>query len=88
MNRLTKIVNGEVIYLTDEEEIAVKAEWSKNELENEKNEYKIKRQSHYPSIGDQLDMLWHSMDSGEIPKSLAFYNAIKTVKDKYPKPTK
>ena len=38
-----------------------------------------------PSIGDRLDMLWHSMDTGEIDKSIEFYEALKKVKEKYPK---
>ena len=45
------------------------------------------RKKEYPTIENQLDMLWHSMDSGEIPKSQAFYTTIKAVKDKYPKPS-
>ncbi len=40
----------------------------------------------YPSVQDQLLSIWNSMDSGEIPKSKAFYNSIKTINDKYPKP--
>ena len=39
----------------------------------------------YPSITDQLDMLWHSMDTGEISKSKIFYDINKSVKNKYPK---
>lgn len=39
----------------------------------------------YPAITDQLDMLWHAMDSGEIPKANAWYNEIKAVKDANPK---
>lgn len=38
-----------------------------------------------PSIGDRLDMLWHSMDSGEIQMSTEFYETLKKVKEKYPK---
>lgn len=48
-------------------------------------EYAYKRKPEYPRIGDQLDMLWHAMDTGQIPKAQQFYNAIKAVKDKYPK---
>jgi len=50
--------------------------------------YEILRMQEYPSLEDQLDMLWHSMEAGEIPKSVAFYNARKTVKDTYPKENK
>lgn len=48
--------------------------------------YKDDRRKAYPAIGDQLDMLWHSMDTLEIPKSVAFYDALKAVKDAHPKP--
>jgi len=41
----------------------------------------------YPKIGDQLDMLWHSIDKNPALKSeyFEFYEAIKTVKVKNPK---
>tara|TARA_R100001510_G_C7472548_1_gene88171 strand:+ start:14 stop:298 length:285 start_codon:yes stop_codon:yes gene_type:complete len=39
-----------------------------------------KRQPEYPSIGDQLDALYHG---GVFPKEMA--DLIKSVKDKYPK---
>ena len=41
----------------------------------------------YPSIGDQLDMLWHSIDQNPALKSqyFNFYEAIKAVKVKFPK---
>ena len=41
----------------------------------------------YPSIGDQLDMLWHSIDKNPSLKSeyFEFYEAIKAVKVKHPK---
>jgi hypothetical protein len=47
------------------------------------NEYKTARQ--YPSIGDQLDMLWHAIDNGTLNKTSDFYTAIKAVKDAHPK---
>jgi len=50
-----------------------------------KQTYIYLRQTGYPRIADQLDMLWHSMESGEIQKAEAFYNALRSVKDKYPK---
>ena len=41
----------------------------------------------YPSIGDQLDMLWHSIDKNPDLKTqyFDFYEAIKAVKAKYGK---
>lgn len=43
------------------------------------------RVNEYPSIENQLDMLWHAMDVGEIPKATIWYNTVKSVKNKYPK---
>jgi hypothetical protein len=43
------------------------------------------RKRMYPSTAEQLDMLWHAMDSGQTEKSEPFYTAIKTVKDTVPK---
>ena len=48
-------------------------------------DYKILRQTSYPSLFNQLDMLWHAMDSNEIPRANNFYNALKEIKDTYPK---
>ena len=45
--------------------------------------YKTARK--YPSIGDQLDMLWHAIDNGTLNKTSDFYTAIKAVKDAHPK---
>jgi hypothetical protein len=50
------------------------------------NNYRQRRLESYPSIGDQLDMLWHAMSIGEIPKANTFYTSIQTVKNSYPKP--
>ena len=63
---------------------------SKEELENEMNrlrgeytnkEYQRRRVAEYPSIGDQLDALFHA---GVFPPEMAA--KIQAVKDKYPKP--
>jgi len=49
--------------------------------------YAQQRRNAYPAIGDQLDMLWHSIDQDPQLKSkyFNFYEAIKAVKVKYPK---
>jgi hypothetical protein len=46
-----------------------------------------KRRSEYPDIAEQLDMLWHAMDDGTIPRIEPMYSQIKAVKDGNPKPT-
>ena len=60
-----------------------------NEIANEPEEsqYAQKRRNAYPPIGDQLDMLWHSIDQDPALKTkyFHFYEAIKAIKVKYPK---
>ena len=60
-----------------------------NEMANEpeQSKYAEQRRNAYPKIGDQLDMLWHSIDQdAELKqKYFDFYQAIKSVKVKYPK---
>lgn len=43
------------------------------------------RKRMYPSTNEQLDMLWHAMDSGDAAKIEPFYSTIKAVKDAVPK---
>ena len=40
----------------------------------------------YPSIPDQLDMLFHDIDDGKLDKTGTWYLAIKATKDKFTKP--
>jgi len=60
-----------------------------NEMANEpeQSKYAEQRRNAYPAIGDQLDMLWHSIDKDPQLKSkyFDFYEANKAVKVKYPK---
>ena len=60
-----------------------------NEMANEpeQSKYAQQRRNAYPEIGDQLDMLWHSIDQDPQLKSkyFDFYETIKAVKVKYPK---
>ena len=63
-----------------------KYESAANEIENN-DAFNQTRKNAYPEIGDQLDMLWHSIDQdGELQtKYFEFYQAIKAVKVKHPK---
>jgi len=60
-----------------------------NEMANEpeQSNYAQQRRNAYPKIGDQLDMLWHTMDKDmELQhKFYDFYQTIKKVKVAYPK---
>ena len=84
-------INGNIVPFTAEEEAARDAEEAAF-AEAQANiiptpAYVSQRKSAYPSIGDQLDMLWHSIDQDAELKSkyFDFYQAIKSVKVKYPK---
>ena len=48
--------------------------------------YNVKRAQSYPQLGEQLDMLWHELNTnGSISASGEWFNAIKEVKDTHPK---
>jgi hypothetical protein len=57
----------------------IRTEWDTN------MKYRLSRQVMYPSIGEQLDALWHAMDAGTMPKIEPMYSDIKAVKDQFPK---
>ena len=63
----------------------IEAKMVEVQAEYDANQYQ--RDRIYPSIGDQLDMLWHSIDKNPSLKSeyFEFYEAIKAVKVKHPK---
>ena len=50
---------------------------------------RVQRSQEYPAIGEQLDMLYHAMDADSDLKTKfsGFYNTIKSIKEKYPKPS-
>jgi hypothetical protein len=87
------LINGIKVPFTAQEE----AEWDANEIafakqkakevKTEPKPYVAKRKLAYPQIGDQLDMLWHSIDKNPDLKTqyFDFYEAIKAVKVKYGK---
>ena len=86
-----KDINSNVIEWKDGTTHISKAdiEAKMNEMANEpeQSNYAQQRRNAYPEIGDQLDMLWHSIDQdAELKqKYFDFYQAIKSVKVKYPK---
>ena len=77
-NDLSTYVSHEGKEIPSQEEIDAKIEELKAEWKAE--EWKRKRQSNYPDIGDQLDALYHA---GLFPKEMA--DKLKAVKEKYPK---
>ncbi len=59
----------------------VEAEMNRITIEEQRLQYKYFRKAEYPSIGDQLDALYHA---GAFPQEMA--DKIQAVKNKYPKP--
>jgi len=79
-----KILNGEEVQLTSEEETtrdAEEAEFQKEQEEYKKVQYKDDRRIVYPEIGDQLDDLFKQ---GAFSKEMTA--KIQQVKTDYPKP--
>ena len=65
---------------TQPTEQQIAAELARLQQEFEDKEYQRKRVAEYPSIGEQLDALFHA---GVFPSDMA--QKIQAVKDKYPK---
>ena len=72
----TVIYTGDVDVVTKVEEAKIKEE---NTL------YQKFRAFSYPSVGDQLDLLWHAIDDETLDKTSDFYTKLKKVKDDNPK---
>ena len=65
----------------------IEAKMNKMANEPEESTYAEQRRNAYPPIGDQLDMLWHTIDKDILlqKRYFDFYQTIKQVKVKYPK---
>tara|TARA_Y100001935_G_scaffold255409_1_gene268241 strand:- start:849 stop:1202 length:354 start_codon:yes stop_codon:yes gene_type:complete len=48
-------------------------------------QYQRDRSRAYPEFGEQFDMLFHAIDSGNLDKTSDFYKELKKVKDANPK---
>lgn len=57
----------------------IQTEW------DEKVKYKMLRKVSYPDVGQQLDAIWHAMDTGVLPKIEPMYSDVKATKEKFPK---
>ena len=99
---LTKNVNGVNVTLSDSEYEATIDQWATNSAATDaRNELKASGgasadyasfrtdsmvDGSYPSIPDQLDMLFHDITNGKLRKSGSWYQAVKATKDKFRKP--
>ena len=72
--------------LIDAARATIDAELAATEYQRKRTGFDGTTDTIYPSIGDQLDMLYKDIVAGTVTTSGAFATAIKAVKDKYPKP--
>ena len=83
-------VRGGVVEWMDDKlvqpsESAIQTEMKRLQAEYDLKKYQRQREFEYPIIGEQLDMLWHAIDTNTLDKTSDFYTNLKAVKDKYPK---
>lgn len=76
---MKRMVNGKEVTVKASEKTAIEAEWAANAEAKAKVQYMYDRKAEYPTIEEQLDMIYH----GTLTSWKA---AIKAIKDKYPKP--
>ena len=72
-NKIPKPTKSEI----DAEVVRLQAEYDAKQYQRDRR---------YPEIGEQLDMLWHAIDSDALDKSCDFFKTLKKVKDDNPKP--
>ena len=99
---LTRVVNGVNVTLSDSEYEATIDQWATNSAATDvRNELKANGgasadyasfrtdsmvDGSYPSIGDQLDKLFHDITNGKLDETGSWYQAVKATKDKFTKP--
>ena len=79
-------VNNERREFTDGEYDQAVIDKANSDFDLQENGYITARQAEDPSIGDQLDMLFHDMTSDKGDKTGDWYEAIEKVKEDNPKP--
>ena len=79
-------VNNERREFTDAEYDQAVIDKANSDFDLQENGYITARQAEYPSIGDQLDMLYHDMTAGKGDNTGDWYAAIEKIKEDNPKP--
>ena len=70
-------------------EEAIQAKLKELQADYDAKKYQRDRAETYPELKEQLDLLWHAIDSGKFnvkSKETDFYKKLKAVKDANPKP--
>ena len=50
-----------------------------------KSDHTERRAAEYPPVEEQLDMLWHAMNQGHMPKAEPFFSTLQQIKQQHPK---
>jgi hypothetical protein len=86
-NAIVNVINDKIEWIepkvapVTKEQLELKA----REIQ-EKSMYQFNRMKEYPAIADQLDMIWHTINTGKsLDQNSDFYKAIKQVKVNNPK---
>ena len=66
-------------------EAEIDAEVIRLQAEYNAQEYARDRQTDYPNLAEQFDLLWHAIDADTLDKTSDFYTTLKAVKDAHPK---
>ena len=84
LNPTVVVIRGDIAYDINGDVVEYDATEVANLIASEN--YIPLRQNAYPTIGDQLDMLWHMIDK-ELPfdKTSVFYTTLASVKNQHPK---
>ena len=80
-NKLTLVQSN-----IDAARTTLNAEIAAVEYRNDRTGINLAADTPYPSIGDQLDLLYKDIVAGTVTSSGGFATRIKATKDKYPKP--
>ena len=86
---LCKQVNNERMEFSEADYNQAQTDLGNAKWEEQQFGYISARQEAYKSVGDQLDQLWHAVDSGlfgDDAKTSDWYSDINTVKTDNPKP--
>lgn len=79
---MSKVVNGEVVELTPEEQAELQTSWDQEDMRRAGTEYLRSRQQEYPSLVVQLDMMYQDKMNG----TTTWEDKITEIKTRYPKP--
>ena len=81
---LSQLADGSIVYNSEQEppsDSDIDAKLASMQAEYDAQEYARKREAEYPSIGDQLDMIYKDMKNG----TTIHAKAVEVIKTKYPK---